>query len=116
VTIEISVEEKNNTIKRMKRIINEFENSIKLAENLYENAVMKGDVKIQKEIQKQIEKIKREEASLLNIILELGGSVTRYCYICRDSLGIDEDGICNKCQVSIFINEDIVLVIENSAS
>jgi len=32
----------------MKRILNEFENSLKFAENLYENAVMNGDVKIQK--------------------------------------------------------------------
>jgi len=75
VTIEISAEEKNNTIKRMKRILDEFEDTLKLAENLYEDAVMKGDVKIQKEIQKQIDKIKREEASLHNIILELGGKV-----------------------------------------
>ena len=72
MTIEISAEEKNNTIKRMKRILDEFEDTLKLAENLYEDAVMKGDVKIQKEIQKQIDKIKREEASLHNIILELG--------------------------------------------
>jgi len=72
VTDEIPAEEKNNSIKRIKRILDAFEDTLKAAENLYEDAVRKGDVKIQKEIQKQIEKIKREEASLHNIILELG--------------------------------------------
>ena len=75
MTDEIPAEEKNNAIKRIKRILDEFEDILKTAENVYEDAVKKGDVKIQKEIQKQIEKIKREEASLHNIILELGGKV-----------------------------------------
>ena len=75
MTDEIPAEEKNNAIKRIKKILDEFENTLKTAENVYEDAVKKGDVKIQKEIQKQIEKIKREEASLHNIILELGGKV-----------------------------------------
>ena len=75
MTDEILAEEKNNAIKRMERILDEFEDTLKTAENVYEDAVKKGDVKIQKEIQKQIEKIKREEASLHNIILELGGKV-----------------------------------------
>ena len=75
MTDEIPAEEKNNAIKRMKRILDAFEYTLKTAENLYEDAVKKGDVKIQKEIQKQIEKIKREEVSLHNIILELGGKV-----------------------------------------
>ena len=75
MTVEIPAEEKNNAIKRMKRILNEFEDTLKTAENVYEDAVKKGDVKIKKKIQKQIEKIKREEASLHNIILELGGKV-----------------------------------------
>jgi hypothetical protein len=73
MTYEILAEERNNAIKRMKRILDEFEDTLKTAENMYEDAVKKGDVKIQKEIQKRIEKIKREEASLHNIILELGG-------------------------------------------
>jgi hypothetical protein len=75
VTVEISAEEKNNAIKRMKRILDEFEDSLRTAENLYEDAVKKGDVKIQKEIQKKIEMIKREEASLHTIILDLGGKL-----------------------------------------
>lgn len=75
MTDEIPTEEKNNAIKRMKRILDEFEDTLKTAENVYEGAVKKGDVKIKKKIQKQIEKIKREEASLHNIILELGGKV-----------------------------------------
>ena len=75
MTDEIPAKEKNNAIKRMKRILDAFEDTLKTAENLYEDAVKKGDVKIKKKIQKQIEKIKREEASLHNIILELGGKV-----------------------------------------
>jgi len=72
VTDEIPAEEKNNAIKRIKRILDAFEDTLKTAENVYENAVKNGDVKIKKKIQKQMEKIKREEASLHNIILELG--------------------------------------------
>ena len=72
MTDEISAEEKNDAIKRIKRILDVFEDTLKTAENVYEDAVKKGDVKIRKEIQKQIEKIKREESSLHNIILELG--------------------------------------------
>ena len=75
MTDEIPAEEKNNAIKRLKRILDEFEDTLKIAENVYEDAVKKGDVKIQKEIQKQIEKIKREKTSIHNIILELGGKV-----------------------------------------
>jgi hypothetical protein len=75
VTDEIPAEEKKYAIKRMKRILDAFEDTLKTAENVYEDAVKKGDVKIKKKIQKQIEKIKREEASLHNIILELGGKV-----------------------------------------
>ena len=73
MTDEISAEEKNNAIKRINRILDAFEDTLKTAENVYGDAMKKGDVKIQKEIQKLIEKIKREEASLHNIILELGG-------------------------------------------
>ena len=72
MTDEISAEEKNDAIKRIKRILDVFEDTLKTAENVYEDAVKKGDVKIRKKIQKQIEKIKREESSLHNIILELG--------------------------------------------
>jgi predicted DNA-binding protein YlxM (UPF0122 family) len=72
VTDEISAEEKNDAIKRIKRILDAFEDTLKTAENVYEDAMKKGDVKIRKKIQKQIEKIKREESSLHNIILELG--------------------------------------------
>ena len=65
---EIPAEEKNNAIKQMKRILDEFEDTLKTAENVYEDAVKKGDVKVKKEKQKKIEKIKREEASLHNIL------------------------------------------------
>ena len=75
MSLEILVEERNNAIKRMKRILDEFEDTLKIAENIYEDAVKKGDVKIQKEIQKRIEKIKREENSIQNIIIELGGKM-----------------------------------------
>lgn len=75
MTYEILAEERENAIKRMKRILDEFEDTLKTAENIYEDAVKKGDVKIQKEIQKRIEKIKREEASLHCIILELRGKL-----------------------------------------
>jgi len=71
MTDEISEEEKNNAIKRVKRILDEFENTLKTAESLYEDAVRKKDEKTQKEIQKRIEKIKREEASLNNFIIGL---------------------------------------------
>ena len=71
MTDEISLEEKNYAIKRIKKILDEFENTLKTAENIYEDAVKKKDEKIQKEIQKRIEKIKREEASLNNIIIGL---------------------------------------------
>ena len=69
---EISAEEKNNAIKRINRILDAFEDTLKTAENVYEDAVKKGDIKIQREIQKRMEKIKREEDTLHNIILELG--------------------------------------------
>ena len=75
MSYEILAEEKNNAIIRMKKILDEFEDTLKTAQNMYEDAVKKGDIKIQKEIQKRIEKIKREEASIHNIILELGGKV-----------------------------------------
>ena len=72
MTDEISTEEKNNAIKRINRILDAFEDTLKTAENVYEDAVKKGDIKIQREIQKRMEKIKREEDTLHNIILELG--------------------------------------------
>ena len=68
---EISAEEKNNAIKQIKRILDEFETTLKTAESIYENAVKKKDEKIQNEIQKRIDKIKREQASLNNIIIGL---------------------------------------------
>lgn len=73
MSYEILAEDRNNAIIRMKKILDEFENTLKIAENMYEDAVKKGDIKIQKEIQKRIEKIKKEEASIHNIILELQG-------------------------------------------
>lgn len=64
-----TTEEKNNAIKRIKQLLNEFEDTLKIAENLYEDALRKGDLKIQKEIQKKMDMIKKEETSLKNIIL-----------------------------------------------
>ena len=75
MTGESLAEEKNNSIKRIKTILDEFEDTLKTAENVYDDAVKKGDIKIKKKIQKQIEKIKNEEASIHNIILEMGGKV-----------------------------------------
>ena len=70
---DIPAEEKDNAIKRINRILDDFEDTLKIAENIYEDAMKKGDVKIQKEIQKRIEKIKKEEVLLNNIIIELRG-------------------------------------------
>jgi hypothetical protein len=69
LTDKDTTEEKNNAIKRIKQLLNEFEDTLKIAENLYEDALRKGDLKIQKEIQKKMEMIKKEETSLKNIIL-----------------------------------------------
>jgi hypothetical protein len=69
LTDKDTTEEKNNAIKRIKQLLNEFEDTLKIAENLYEDALRKGDLKIQKEIQKKMEIIKKEETSLKNIIL-----------------------------------------------
>ena len=71
MTDNIPAEKKNNAIKRIKRILDRFEDTLKTAENVYEDALRKGDLKIQKQIQKKIEKIKREETSLNNIIIGL---------------------------------------------
>ena len=71
MTDKITTEEKNNGIQRIKQILHEFEDALKIAENIYKDAVRKGNARIQKEIQKQIEKIKKEEASLNNIIIGL---------------------------------------------
>jgi hypothetical protein len=69
LTDKDTTEEKNNAIKRIKQLLNEFEDTLKIAENLYEDALRKGDLKIQKEIQKKMDMIKKEETSLKNIIL-----------------------------------------------
>jgi hypothetical protein len=69
LTDKDTTEEKNNAIKRIKQLLNQFEDTLKIAENLYEDAQRKGDLKIQKEIQKKMEMIKKEETSLKNIIL-----------------------------------------------
>jgi len=71
MTDKIPAEEKNNAIRRIKKILDEFEDTLKTAENVYEDALRKGDLKIQREIQKKIEMIKREETSLNNIIIGL---------------------------------------------
>ena len=65
----ITSEEKNDAIRRLKRILDEFDNALKTAEKVYEDAVKKGDIELQNEIQKKIESIKKEEASIQNILL-----------------------------------------------
>jgi hypothetical protein len=71
MTEDISVEKKDKAIKRINRILDDFEDTLKIAENIYEDAMKKGDLKIQKEIQKRIQKIKKEEILLNNIIIGL---------------------------------------------
>ena len=71
MTNKITTEEKNNGIQRIKQILHELKDVLKLAENIYKDAVKKGNTRIQKEIEKQIVKIKREEASVNNIIIGL---------------------------------------------
>ncbi len=69
MTDKIKNKEKSDAIKRIEKILSEFEDALKIAENVYEDAVEKGDLKLQKEIQKKIDHIKREEASIQNILL-----------------------------------------------
>ena len=69
MTKNISIQEKNNAVKRIEKILNEFDNALKTAEKVYEDAIKKGDIKLQKEIQKKIDQIKKEEASIQNILV-----------------------------------------------
>ena len=69
MTVKIKNKEKSDAIKRIEKILSEFEATLKTAENVYEDAVKKGDLKLQKEIQKKIDHIKKEEASIQNILL-----------------------------------------------
>ncbi|UCF50001.1 MAG: hypothetical protein JSU91_00540 [Thermoplasmatales archaeon] len=66
--IKITSEEKNDAVKRMNKILEEFESTLKRAEDIYKVAVKKGDLNLQKKLLKNINKIKREEESILNII------------------------------------------------
>lgn len=68
MTNNITAKEKNNAVKRIEKILNEFEDALKTAEKVYEDAVIKGDLELQKEIQKKIDHIKKEEASIQNIL------------------------------------------------
>ena len=65
---KISAEEKNDAVKRMNKILHEFENTLRRAEDIYKEAVEKGDLDLQKRLLKNINKIKREEASIQNLI------------------------------------------------
>jgi hypothetical protein len=71
LTNRITTEERNNGIQHIKKILHELKDVLKLAENIYKDAVKKGNTRIQKEIEKQIVKIKSEEASVNNIIIGL---------------------------------------------
>ena len=53
----------------IRRKLFEFEDALKTAEKVYEDAIKKGDLKLQKEIQKKIDHIKKEEASIQNILI-----------------------------------------------
>jgi len=65
---KISAEEKKDAIKRMNKILDEFENTLKRAESIYKDAVEKGDLDLQKRLLKNINKIRREEESIQNLI------------------------------------------------
>jgi predicted Zn-dependent peptidase len=65
---KISIEERNDAVKRMNRILDEFESTLKRAEIIYKEAVEKGDIDLQKKLLKNINKIKKEEASIQNLI------------------------------------------------
>lgn len=65
---KISAEEKKDAVKRMNKILDEFENTLKRAESIYKEAVEKGDLDLQKRLLKNINKIRREEASIQNLI------------------------------------------------
>ena len=65
---QISIEEKNDAVKRMKKILQEFENTLQKAEIIYKEAVKKGDLVLQKKLLKNINKIKQEEESIQNLI------------------------------------------------
>lgn len=65
---QISIEEKNDAVKRMKKILQEFEDTLKKAEIIYKEAVEKGDLDLQRRLLENINKIKREEATIQNLI------------------------------------------------
>jgi hypothetical protein len=65
---QISLQEKNDALKRMKKILQEFEDALKRAEIIYKEAVEKGDLDLQKRLMENIIKIKREEATIQNLI------------------------------------------------
>ena len=66
---KISIVEKNDAVKRMNKILEEFEFTLKRAEEIYKEAVEKGDLDLQKKLLKNINKIKKEEESIKNLIL-----------------------------------------------
>ena len=65
---QISIEEKNDALKRMKKILQEFEEALKRAELIYKEAVEKGDLDLQKRLLENINKIKQEEETIQNLI------------------------------------------------
>jgi hypothetical protein len=65
---QISIEEKNDALKRMKKILQEFEDTLQKAEIIYKEAVEKGDLELQKRLLENINKIKREEETIQNLI------------------------------------------------
>lgn len=69
MTEKITPEERNNAIIRIQKILNEYEDALKSAQHIYEDAVKNQNIKLQKEIQKKIEHIKKEEASIQNVLI-----------------------------------------------
>ena len=67
----ITIQERENCLKQVKKILNEFEVTLKTAENLYAYAVRDGNKHIQKEIQKKIDNIKKEIDYLKKIMIGL---------------------------------------------
>jgi hypothetical protein len=67
----IIIQDRKNGIKRVKNILNQFEETLQTAENLYTDAVKDGNIIIQKEAQKKVDNIKKEIAYLNKIVFGL---------------------------------------------
>ena len=73
LTKNVTCEEKTDAINRIKKILIEFDNTLKEAENIYQEACKKGDLELQNRVKEKIEKIKKEETSLKNMMIAING-------------------------------------------